>query len=44
MCAWLGVRWWPRISRLVGEIVSPEVRAAGNEVRKLMATYKERPT
>ena len=42
MCAWLGVRWWPRISRLVGEIVSPEVRVAGNEVRKLMATYKEK--
>ena len=30
------------VSRLVGEIVSPEVRAAGNEVRKLMATYKEK--
>ena len=32
------------VSRLVGEIVSPEVRAAGNEVRKLMATYRRRPT
>jgi len=30
------------VSRLVGEIVSPEVRVAGNEVRKLMATYKEK--
>ena len=30
------------VSRLVGEIVTPEVRAAGNEVRKLMATYKEK--
>jgi flagellum-specific ATP synthase len=30
------------VSRLVGEIVSPEVRLAGNEVRKLMATYKEK--
>src|SRR3954471_23648973 len=30
------------VSRLVGEIVSPEVRAAGNDVRKLMATYKEK--
>jgi flagellum-specific ATP synthase len=30
------------VSRLVGEIVSPEVRAAGNEVRNLMATYKEK--
>ena len=30
------------VSRLVGEIVSPEIRAAGNEVRKLMATYKEK--
>ena len=30
------------VSRLVGEIVSPEARAAGNEVRKLMATYKEK--
>jgi flagellum-specific ATP synthase len=30
------------VSRLVGEIVPPEVRVAGNEVRKLMATYKEK--
>jgi flagellum-specific ATP synthase len=28
------------VSRLVGEIVSPEVRAAGQEVRRLMAAYK----
>ena len=27
---------------LVGEIVSSETRLAGNEVRKLMATYKEK--
>jgi flagellum-specific ATP synthase len=30
------------VSRLVGEITAPEIRAAGNEVRKLMATYKEK--
>jgi flagellum-specific ATP synthase len=30
------------VSRLVGEIVTPQARAAGNEVRKLMATYKEK--
>ncbi len=30
------------VSRLVGEIVTPETRAAGNEVRNLMATYKEK--
>src|SRR4051794_1790426 len=30
------------VSRLVGEITSPEARAAANEVRKLMATYKEK--
>ena len=30
------------VSRLVSEITTPEVRAAGNEVRKLMATYKEK--
>ena len=30
------------VSRLVTEITSPDVRAAGNEVRKLMATYKEK--
>ena len=30
------------VSRLVSEITTPDVRAAGNEVRKLMATYKEK--
>jgi flagellum-specific ATP synthase len=30
------------VSRLVNEIVDPETRAAGNEVRKLMATYDEK--
>jgi flagellum-specific ATP synthase len=30
------------VSRLVGEVVAPEVRAAGNEVRKLMAAYREK--
>ncbi len=30
------------VSRLVGEVVGPDVRAAGNEVRKLMAAYKEK--
>ena len=30
------------VSRLVTEITPPETRAAGNEVRKLMATYKEK--
>jgi flagellum-specific ATP synthase len=30
------------VSRLVGEIVTPEVRVAGNAVRGLMATYKEK--
>ena len=30
------------VSRLVGEIVTAETRAAGIEVRKLMATYKEK--
>src|SRR5215470_9546327 len=30
------------VSRLVGEITTPETRAAANEVRKLMATYKEK--
>jgi flagellum-specific ATP synthase len=30
------------VSRLVGEVTDPEVRAAGNEVRKLMAAYKEK--
>ena len=30
------------VSRLVGEVVTPDVRASGNEVRKLMAAYKEK--
>jgi flagellum-specific ATP synthase len=30
------------VSRLVGEVVSPDVRAAGQEVRHLMAAYKEK--
>src|ERR687894_912720 len=30
------------VSRLVGEVVAPEVRAAGNEVRRLMAAYREK--
>jgi flagellum-specific ATP synthase len=30
------------VSRLVGEVVSPEVRAAGQEVRRLMAAYREK--
>jgi flagellum-specific ATP synthase len=30
------------VSRLVTEIVDPETRLAGNEVRTLMATYKEK--
>jgi flagellum-specific ATP synthase len=30
------------VSRLVGEVVAPEVRAAGDEVRRLMATYREK--
>jgi flagellum-specific ATP synthase len=30
------------VSRLVGEVVDPEVRAAGNDVRRLMAAYKEK--
>ncbi|MDO8184487.1 FliI/YscN family ATPase [Conexibacter sp. JD483] len=30
------------VSRLVGEVVSPEVRAAGQAVRQLMAAYKEK--
>ena len=30
------------VSRLVGEVVTPGVRAAGNEVRKLMAAYREK--
>ena len=33
------------VSRLVGEVVTPEVRAAGDEVRRLMAAYQAtRPT
>ena len=30
------------VSRLVGEVVTPETRRDGNEVRKLMAAYKEK--
>jgi flagellum-specific ATP synthase len=30
------------VSRLVGEVVSREVRSAGDEVRRLMAAYKEK--
>jgi flagellum-specific ATP synthase len=30
------------VSRLVGEIVTPDTRQDGNEVRRLMATYKEK--
>jgi flagellum-specific ATP synthase len=30
------------VSRLVGEVVTPEVRAAGQEVRRMMAAYKEK--
>src|SRR3954449_4118522 len=30
------------VSRLVGEITTPDVRTAGNAVRGLMATYKEK--
>lgn len=30
------------VSRLVGEIMGPEVRAAGAEIRSLMAAYKEK--
>jgi flagellum-specific ATP synthase len=30
------------VSRLVGEIVAPEVRAAGDAVRRLMAAYREK--
>jgi flagellum-specific ATP synthase len=30
------------VSRLVGEVVTPETRAAGDEVRRLMATYREK--
>jgi flagellum-specific ATP synthase len=30
------------VSRLVGEVVDPSVRSAGNEVRRLMAAYREK--
>jgi len=30
------------VSRLVGEVVSPEVQTAGQEVRRLMAAYKDK--
>src|SRR4051812_38320469 len=30
------------VSRLVGEIVTPDMRTAGNAVRGLMATYREK--
>jgi flagellum-specific ATP synthase len=30
------------VSRLVGEVVDPPVRAAGSEVRRLMAAYKDK--
>jgi flagellum-specific ATP synthase len=30
------------VSRLVGEVVTPEVRSAGDEVRRLMAAYKDK--
>ena len=30
------------VSRLVGEVVTPEVRAAGQAVRRLLAAYKEK--
>jgi flagellum-specific ATP synthase len=30
------------VSRLIGEVVAPEVRAAGDDVRRLMATYREK--
>jgi flagellum-specific ATP synthase len=30
------------VSRLVGEVVTPEVRSAGEEVRRLMAAYKDK--
>ncbi|MFA9270591.1 MAG: flagellum-specific ATP synthase FliI, partial [Baekduiaceae bacterium] len=30
------------VSRLVGEIMGPEVRAAGQEVRSLMAAFKDK--
>jgi flagellum-specific ATP synthase len=30
------------VSRLVGEVVTPEVRAGGDEVRRLMAAYRDK--
>jgi flagellum-specific ATP synthase len=30
------------VSRLVGEVTAPEVRAAGDEVRRLMAAYRDK--
>ena len=30
------------VSRLVGEVVEPEVRAAGDDVRRLMAAYRDK--
>jgi flagellum-specific ATP synthase len=30
------------VSRLVGEITHPEIRAAGNDVRRLMAAYRDK--
>ena len=30
------------VSRLVGEVVTPETRSAGDEVRRLLATYREK--
>jgi flagellum-specific ATP synthase len=30
------------VSRLVGEVVAPDVRAAGDDVRRLMAAYNEK--
>jgi flagellum-specific ATP synthase len=30
------------VSRLVGEVVTPDVRAAGDEVRRLMAAYRDK--
>jgi flagellum-specific ATP synthase len=30
------------VSRLVGEVVTPEVRGAGNDVRRLMAAYRDK--
>jgi flagellum-specific ATP synthase len=30
------------VSRLVGEVVEPEVRSAGDDVRRLMAAYRDK--